>query len=305
MNLNHLEYFLVLARTQHYTKAAEMLHITQPTLSHAISNLEDELDVLLFQKKGRNVILTEYGIELVSYIERSLSLIDEGVKRMESMKENQSHTIHLGFLYTLTSDFIPTLIDNFLKAYPDLDVNFTYFESDTKSGEGTQELINGLKTGRFDVIFINRVDTFNRDFEFQKLFSQDYHVITARNSKLSQYEKIDLKTIADEPMILYANRYGTRNEIKELFNSVDSSPNIIAEIDDETSIASMVMHHIGYSITPVKKIYEQMNLDIIPISNPIHSRNIYIGSNKNVEKHDSLAKFIDFAMNQFSFDYCI
>ena len=61
MNLYQLRYFTTLAQEEHFTKAALKLHITQPSLTHAIHLLEDELDVVLFEKKGRNVVLTKYG----------------------------------------------------------------------------------------------------------------------------------------------------------------------------------------------------------------------------------------------------
>lgn len=61
MNLYHLRYFATLAHLEHYTKAAEILSITQPSLSHAIASLEKELGVKLFEKEGRNVVLTNAG----------------------------------------------------------------------------------------------------------------------------------------------------------------------------------------------------------------------------------------------------
>lgn len=61
MNLNQLHYFVTLAYMEHYTKAAKELSITQPSLSHAISMLEQELGTYLFEKQGRNVVLTKYG----------------------------------------------------------------------------------------------------------------------------------------------------------------------------------------------------------------------------------------------------
>lgn len=72
MNLNTLYYFKVLAQLQHYSQAAELLYISQPSLSHAISALEKDLGVPLFQKKGRNVELTKYGKIFSSYIQRDL-----------------------------------------------------------------------------------------------------------------------------------------------------------------------------------------------------------------------------------------
>ena len=61
MNLNHLQYFRVLAQSEHYTHAANELNITQPSLSHAIASLEKELGIYLFEKQGRNIKLTKYG----------------------------------------------------------------------------------------------------------------------------------------------------------------------------------------------------------------------------------------------------
>lgn len=71
MNLNQLHYFVTLAHIEHYTRAAEMLSITQPSLSHAISMLEQELETNLFEKRGRNVVLTKYGKSISGICRRS------------------------------------------------------------------------------------------------------------------------------------------------------------------------------------------------------------------------------------------
>lgn len=303
MNYNHIEYFLVLARTQHFTKAAELLHITQPTLSHAISNLETELNVSLFQRRGRNVVLTQYGKELVGYFERSMFMINEGVEHIESMKLHQSSVIKIGFLYTLSSDYIPALINAFKSDYGDKNIELTLFESDTKTGESTQELINGLKSGRFDIIFINKIDVYDQTLEYTKLFDQDYVVIANKESKIAQFETIDLKDLASFPLIQYANRYGTRNEIVSLFATIGVQPNIIADIDDELSIASLVKLNYGYSITPIKKFYDTDDLIIRPICNPKNKRSIYLGVHKTRNDNKMLNLFIDYIKNDFPFNY--
>jgi DNA-binding transcriptional LysR family regulator len=68
MNLNQLQYFVTLAQLEHYTNAAEQLRITQPTLSLAIRSLEEEMGTKLFEKKGRNVVLTKYGRFFLEYV---------------------------------------------------------------------------------------------------------------------------------------------------------------------------------------------------------------------------------------------
>ena len=79
MNLSQLYYFRKLAELQHYAKAAKELYITQPSLSNAISSLEQELGVSLFQKTGRNIHLTKYGAEFLAYVTLGLVQIGTGI----------------------------------------------------------------------------------------------------------------------------------------------------------------------------------------------------------------------------------
>ena len=79
MNIYNLRYFVTLARIRQYTKAAEELCITQPSLSHAISQMEKELGVKLFEKNGHKITLTQFGEEFLSYAEKTLDVLDDGI----------------------------------------------------------------------------------------------------------------------------------------------------------------------------------------------------------------------------------
>ena len=83
MTLLQLQYFQVLARVLHYTRSAEELHISQPSLSYSISELEKELGVKLFEKENRKISLTAYGEQFLPYVQRSLALLDEGAAVLE------------------------------------------------------------------------------------------------------------------------------------------------------------------------------------------------------------------------------
>ena len=83
MNLYHLRYFVTLAHLEHYTKAAEILSITQPSLSHAISSLEKELGVKLLEKDGRNVVLTKCGQAFLDDVEHSLCILDSCINKLQ------------------------------------------------------------------------------------------------------------------------------------------------------------------------------------------------------------------------------
>ena len=106
MNLLHLRYFVELAPTQHYTHAAEQLCITQPSLSHAIAQMEGELGVPLFEKRGRNVALTHFGEQFLTCAQQTLATLDEGVDALRRVGSGEG-VIRLGLLRTLGVDFVP------------------------------------------------------------------------------------------------------------------------------------------------------------------------------------------------------
>ena len=83
MNLNQLYYFQTVARLQHFSKAADELHISQPSLSYAMSSLEKELETCLFEKQGRNVVLTKYGKFFLEHVDRSLEELEAGIRQLK------------------------------------------------------------------------------------------------------------------------------------------------------------------------------------------------------------------------------
>ena len=97
MNLNQLYYFKTLAELEHYTKAAEKLNISQPTLSHSISSMEKELGANLFEKQGRNVVLTKYGRIYMFYVENALTQLELGKNQIERLVSEGGG--HVGLAY--------------------------------------------------------------------------------------------------------------------------------------------------------------------------------------------------------------
>ena len=126
MNLSQLKYFVTLARLEHYTKAAEELEISQPSLSYAMTMLEQELGTKLFQKKGRNIVLTKYGKFFLDYVEQSLQTLELGVRKTKSMTGQTKGRIDLAYIYTLGSEFVPRIVGDFLRSHEELDIQFHF-----------------------------------------------------------------------------------------------------------------------------------------------------------------------------------
>lgn len=117
MNLYHLRYFVTLAHLEHYTKAAEILSITQPSLSHAISSLESELGVKLFEKDGRNVVLTKCGQAFLVDVEQALDMLDSSINKLQMTGFGEGR-IDIVELRTLSSAVVPNFVKGFLDSTP-------------------------------------------------------------------------------------------------------------------------------------------------------------------------------------------
>src|SRR5579864_5072626 len=99
MELQQLDYFQTLAKTQHVTQAAEQLGITQPALSRAIGRLERDLGVSLFDHPGRSVKLNRYGRAYLAHVERALGAMEEGRRELADLVDRESGIIAFGFAH--------------------------------------------------------------------------------------------------------------------------------------------------------------------------------------------------------------
>ena len=142
MDLVKLKYFLVVAKLQHVTKAAEILHISQPSLTQAIHSLEEDLGVNLFNKQGRSIVLNEYGIYLKQRIEKILPQIDVIPQELQLLKNKVNKSVKLNIL--AASSIIVDLIIKFRKQYPD--VIFDFEQNSLKNDCDIVIATNGINT---------------------------------------------------------------------------------------------------------------------------------------------------------------
>ena len=112
MTLNQLIYFQTVARCQHFRLAASELNISQPSLSHSISNLEEELGIILFERKGRTVTLTKYGKIFLEHTDRILDDVRLAEKHMKKLSGNSGH-VDIAYVFPLPPGIFPTQSDDF------------------------------------------------------------------------------------------------------------------------------------------------------------------------------------------------
>lgn len=291
MNLNHLNYFRVLAKVEHYTNAANMLSITQPSLSNAISNLENELGTYLFEKQGRNVKLTKSGKFFLQYVDKALNELEIGEKKLKNLLDPYKGKIDLAFIYTLGAEFIPNTINNFFKDEAHKNIAFTFGQ------DNTTNIINGLKEEKYDLGFCSFVEN-EPDVDFFPILKQELVLVVSKKHPLANKDTITLKETKMYPFIYFNKESGIRPTIDNIFSQAFITPNIICEVEEDTAIAGLVSIDYGIAILPNISILKNFDVKTIKITDIKYERYIYMASLKNRYLIPSVKMF-----KQFIIDY--
>lgn len=274
MNLYHLRYFVTLAHLEHYTKAAEQLSITQPSLSHAISSLENELDVRLFEKDGRNVVLTKWGATFLKDVEEVLSLLDSSIGNLQMIGSGNG-TIHLAFVRTLGTEFIPRLMREFISSNPDKSIQFKLHNG----GGLSADIIAGLKNKCYDVAFCSK-HTADPAIDFVPIASQELVLIVPKEHPLAGKDCTMLCETLAYPQIVFDNRSGLRGIVDGLFSEIGAFPTPAMEAEEDQVVAGLVAQGFGIAIVPRMHILESLPVKILQITDPKPERNFYMASLK-------------------------
>lgn len=292
MNLHQLDYFVTLAHVQHYTRAAKALMITQPSLSHSISNLEEELGTKLFEKAGRNVILTKYGEEFLECAEKTLSTLNDGIRRIRSMTGEDEGRIDLGFIYTRGSEFVPHVVKHFQNENPERHVNFTFANGSTAG------MIEGLKNKKLDVAFCSRLEN-EKSIEYTPVSEEKLVAVVPVDHELADRTSVTLRELGQYPQIGFTQTSGLYNVISELYENAGIKPNVIYELEEDTALAGMVSYGFGVAIMPHIPNLENMKLKVIPIENMNYRRYIYMAVLKNRYLPPMCMDFIEFMKKNY------
>lgn len=145
-----------------------------------MANLEAELSATLFEKQGRNIKLTKEGKIFLEYVNKSLTILEEGI---EKLKEINKTNINLAYVFPLSGEYIPKTIKDFLDKTKNSDISFTLKQ------DFTSEIINGLKNGKYDVGFCS-MDDKEKNIVFEPVIEQKIVVIVPKNHILAEKKRL-------------------------------------------------------------------------------------------------------------------
>ena len=240
MDLRVLRYFLMVARKQSFTKAAEQLNITQPTLSRQLAALEEELGAKLFDRGGHSLTLTNEGLLLKR---RALEIVDMEEKILSEFKgdqESMEGKITIGCGEFMAVETLAEICKSFKEKYP-----LVQFTIHTGTADTISDMMN---RGLVDVgLFLEPVST--EGLDYIRIQGCDHWVVTLRaGDPLAEKNTITREELTDKPLIL-PERSNVQSEIANWFGKDFGRLNIAFTSNLGTNAGVLAMHGLGYPIS--------------------------------------------------------
>lgn len=284
MELRVLKYFLTVAREENITKAANLLHITQPTLSRQLMQLEEELGIKLFQRGRHNIMLTEEGMLLRRRAQEIVDLTEKTEKELVHGAETVSGEISIGCGETQNMKPLCEMIAAFQEKYPEVVFHiYTAIADDV-----TERLENGV----LDMGLLLEPVEISRYHFVRMPLEEKWQVLMRKDCPLAEKERIGPSDLAEMPLII-ARRQSVRNLLENWFGNVAEKLRIVSTCNlSHINQSIMVESGIGAALVMDFSCNDQ-TLCLRPLKPEIVSGSVLVWK-KNQVLPPALTRFIDY-----------
>ncbi|MBC7779764.1 MAG: transcriptional regulator CynR [Proteobacteria bacterium] len=231
MELRHLRYFLAVADSLSFTRAAATLHLTQPTLSQQIKQLEQGLGTVLFDRVGRSVRLTAGGTLFRQHAERALKEISSASAALGELEGLMHGTLTIGVFQSFNSSLLPPILASFSAAYPGIHVTVRQLPT----GEMEERLVKGeLDLG---IAYVRAVAA---KIATEELFDEAMTLVVGAQHPLAGLRAVTAKQLHDQPLVLLTSEFPSRTLLTQWFSEAGYEARIRMEIDSTDAILATV-----------------------------------------------------------------
>lgn len=289
MELRVLKYFQEVAKEQNITKAAENLHITQPTLSRQLKSLEEELGQQLFVRSSHNIQLTNEGKLLSKRTADILNMVDKTTNEFKAMHDFTGGYVDLGCAESKGITYIAKTAKNLLKEYPNIQLNMY-------SGNATS-VCDQLDKGLLDFAVIVQDLDISKYNSINIPFHARWGLIMRKDSPFVSKKSIHLDNLYDIPLLV--SRQRGYNKMAHWLNQNESRLNIVATFDLIYNAAILVKENVGYALGFDNLVNTSLEsvLCFRPIEPEIQA-NMYLIWKKNQILSKSATLFLEQLQNQ-------
>ena len=262
--LQQIRYLAAVVEYENFTRAAEALRVSQPTLSQQIKQLEKQLGVQLLDRSGRSVRLTDAGENFLGYARRALRELDAGTRAVHDVQDLSRGSLRLAVTPTFTAYLIGPLIERFNASYPGITLGVQ---------EMTQDRIEAaLAADTLDLgIAFDQVRS--SEIEAQALFVETLGLVVGnQHPRAGTHEPLDLHALEQVRLVLLSSDFATRRHIDGYFRDHGIAPRIVIEADSISAIVEIIRRGQLATVLPEGITSEQAGLHPVELSPAIPHR---------------------------------
>ncbi|GED69031.1 LysR family transcriptional regulator [Brevibacillus reuszeri] len=274
MDIKQLHYFVTVCDQLSYSKAAQKLHISQPSLSNAIKNLEREVGSPLLERNTRRIELTDAGKILYEKSLLVLSNMNMLKKEMEEVKLTGSGELIVGIIESVKY-WIPKVIRKYQEHFPMINIKLI----EVLGGRAVKESLRKYHTH----LLVTNQYIDEEDIETIPLYHERLVLVLHKDHPLAERESIRLKDLEQEPFIISTEGFQTRADILQAFLLENASPNIKFEIERFETALTLVKENLGITIIPENYLGELNDASVVrkTIDSEALERTVYLTFMKN------------------------
>jgi LysR family transcriptional regulator, cyn operon transcriptional activator len=232
MELRHLHYFLKIAETSSFTQAASALRVTQPTLSHQIKQLEQEIGTPLFDRVGRSIQITEAGKLFRSHAQRALRELESGLASVTELDGMMHGQLRIGVFRSFGNSLLPAVLAEFYQAHPQVCISMQQMS--------LADMELALVSGDIDFAITTYLPATSDKMVSEKLFTEPLVLAVGQQHELYGCAPVRLEALADMPLILRSADTPSRRLIDNCFAARGLAPKVVMEMSSgEATLATV------------------------------------------------------------------
>jgi len=252
MDINALQAFVEVARQGSFSKAADLLFVTQPAVSKRIASLEDELQARLFDRIGKNITLTETGEELLPRTRRLLLEADEMKRIASSISNSVSGRLTMGTSHHIGLHRLPPVLKAFHKQYPEVIMDLHFMDS--------EQACQAVEQGELELAIVTLPSATPTNLEVQTIWIDRLEVVTAADHPLAAQQQAALKTLADYPAVLPGPQTYTHQILQQELQRLGLELDTTLSTNYLETLKMLVITGLGWSLLPATMIDQSLHV---------------------------------------------
>ncbi len=265
MELRHVRYFLAIAEMRSFTRAAERLHVTQPTLSHQIKQLEQQIGTVLFERGTKEIELTAAGKLFKPYCERILKEIDSSMLAISELEGLMRGTLRVGVFHSFSHSVLPPILSEFALRYPGVQV--------TAQLVPRVDLERQLINGELDFAISYLSDT-NEQIVAEPLFEEELVSIVGSAHSHAGRKSMPMRDLATLPLVLLTPEFGARQFIDRYLADNGLTPHVVLDMNAVEPILATIRNSRLATVLAPGAIADPTGLHLVRLTDPVPKRSV-------------------------------